>query len=211
MQWRTTLLLVTGFFKDLWKMRLEHLGVPVDHWDPVWWKELLKLRQQAGHIRCFDDKRLFCRYPESKADHFPKSFLQRLEFRDCDFNLGRQVREKGLGGIMQNCLNLSHNGFLAEQVGDVKAVFCNRVMLVAGTVESAVVREVVSNVAYVYFFGFWVQDVELRAAWQEYPVTLSLPRSGNLWDHFCAHSRNSSRHYLEEDQFHSLEYPAVFG
>ena len=61
--------------------------------------------------------------------------------------MGRQIREIGFGGVVQDPLNLSHNGFPAEQVGDVKAVFCDGVMLAAGTVEPAVVCEVVSDIA----------------------------------------------------------------
>jgi hypothetical protein len=50
---------------------------------------------------------------------------------------------------VQDPLNLSHNGFPAEQVGDVKAVFCDGVMLAAGNVEPAVV----SDIADENFFG----------------------------------------------------------
>jgi hypothetical protein len=42
-------------------------------------------------------------------------------------------------------------------------------------------------------------------------VRLTRPRLKPCVVDFRAHSKNSSRHCLEEDQFHSLEYPAVFG
>ena len=42
-------------------------------------------------------------------------------------------------------------------------------------------------------------------------LALTRPRLKSWVVDFRAHSKNSSRHCLEEDQFHSLEYPAVFG